>query len=90
MKELHYGTKAKKDLKKYRNNPHKMENLFQILNMLVNEIEVPATFQPHRLVGQYKDCLECHIESDFLLIWFDEKSDIIEVVRIGSHSELFK
>jgi mRNA interferase YafQ len=34
--------------------------------------------------------MECHIEGDFLLIWFDENSDVIEIIRIGSHSELFK
>ncbi|MDR3141751.1 MAG: type II toxin-antitoxin system YafQ family toxin, partial [Tannerellaceae bacterium] len=31
----------------------------------------------------------CHIEGDFLLIWLDENSDFIEILRIGSHSELF-
>ncbi len=33
--------------------------------------------------------MECHVESDFLLIWIDEETDVIEIVRIGSHSELF-
>ena len=26
---------------------------------------------------------------DFLLIWIDPDTDIIELVRLGSHSELF-
>ncbi|WP_298646423.1 type II toxin-antitoxin system YafQ family toxin [uncultured Proteiniphilum sp.] len=65
MKELRYSTKAKKDLKKYRNNPRKMEKLYQVLYMLINDIQVPETFQPHQLIGQYKGCLECHIEPDF-------------------------
>ncbi len=34
--------------------------------------------------------MECHIESDFLLIWIDEQKGIVELVRLGSHSELFK
>lgn len=33
---------------------------------------------------------ECHIQGDFLLIWFDEENDIIELVRLGLHSELFR
>lgn len=70
MKEIRYSTKAKKDLKKYRNNPQKMEKLYKILNMLAKDIEIPPIFQPHKLIGQYKNCMECHIESDFLLIWF--------------------
>ena len=41
------------------------------------------------ITGEYKGCLECHIQGDFLLIWYDEKSGIIELVRLGSHSDLF-
>ena len=33
--------------------------------------------------------MECHVCNDFLLIWIDETSDIIQVVRLGSHSEVF-
>ena len=42
-----------------------------------------------KLIGTYKDCMECHVGSDFLLIWIDAASDMVEIVRIGSHSELF-
>lgn len=66
-----------------------MEKLHEVLNMLVNEKEIPANFHPHKLTGQYKDCMECHIEGDFLLIWFDEDNGIIEILRLGNHSELF-
>lgn len=33
--------------------------------------------------------MECHVEGDFLLIWIDEASNTIGVLRLGSHSELF-
>lgn len=33
--------------------------------------------------------MECHVENDVLLIWFDKEHDIIKAVRTGSHSELF-
>lgn len=42
------------------------------------------------LAGDYKGCMECHIESDFLLIWLDESNQTIALVRLGTHSELFK
>ena len=41
------------------------------------------------LHGNYQGCMECHIQGDFLLIWIDPDTDIIELVRLGSHSELF-
>ncbi len=89
MKALHYSTKAKKDLKKYRHNLQKMKKLYEALNMLVNDIQLPDTYKSHKLTGNYHGCMECHIEGDFLLIWIDEENNAIEVLRIGSHSELF-
>lgn len=34
--------------------------------------------------------MECHVENDFLLIWIDKNEDLIKLIRLGSHSELFK
>jgi addiction module toxin, RelE/StbE family len=90
MKTLRYSTQYKKDFKKYRNQPEKLQKLLKVLIMLENGEELPKALKVHRLSGKYKDCFECHIEGDFLLIWFDIDSDIIEILRIGSHSELFK
>ena len=90
MKSLHYSSKAKKDLKRYRSNVKKLHKLYEVLYMLVNDIELPAVYKAHELVGDYKGCMECHIEGDFLLIWIDIESNTIEILRLGSHSELFK
>ena len=89
MKTLRYGTQYKKDFKKYRNNPQKLEKLLDVFRMLENEMELSAELKAHKLIGKYKGCIECHIEGDFLLIWFDEDSNFIDIIRIGSHSELF-
>lgn len=90
MKNLRPTTQYKKDYKRFRNNPKKVEALKEALLMLKNEQPIPARFQPHILYGEYRGCMECHIQGDFLLIWFDKESDIIELVRLGSHSELFR
>lgn len=34
--------------------------------------------------------MECHVKNDLLLIWLDETENIIKLVRLGTHSELFK
>lgn len=88
MKKLRPSTQFKKDYKKYRNSPKKLKNLTTVLQLLAEEKEIPSLYKPHFLKGEYNGCLECHIENDFLLIWINE--DIIELVRLGSHSELFK
>lgn len=78
-----------RDYKRIRNNPNKVEKLNQILKILANEEPIPQENNPHMLSGNYKGYMECHIESDFLLIWFDPNTDQIDLVRLGSHSELF-
>ena len=90
MKKLQPTTQFKKDYKRIKNNPNKVKDLQEILEMLKNEQPIPAEYKPHLLHGEYKGCLECHIQNDFLLIWIDDVNDIIELVRLGSHSELFK
>ena len=90
MKSLKTSTQYRKDLKRYRNKPQKLAALKQVLELLINEQPIPQEYYPHMLQGEYKGCMECHIQGDFLLIWIDEVNDIIELVRLGSHSELFR
>ena len=90
MKNFKTSTQFKKDLKRYKNNPKKLAELKVVLTLLKNEQPIPAKYLPHMLHGEYKGCMECHIQGDFLLIWIDEERDIIELVRIGTHSELFR
>jgi mRNA interferase YafQ len=89
MKKLFLSSRYKKDFKRYQYNAQKLKALKEVLNMLQYEQPIPAEYQPHMLHGNYKGCMECHIQGDFLLIWVDPNSDIIELVRLGSHSELF-
>lgn len=89
MKQLQPTTQFKKDLKRYKHQPKLLAELKVLLDLLINEQPIPEAYFPHPLVGNYKGCLECHIESDFLLMWIDDKRDIIELVRLGTHSELF-
>ena len=90
MKTLRFSSQFKKDAKRFRNQPIKMAKVLEILQMLRDDIPIPKQFKPHLLTGEYKGCMECHIENDFLLIWIDELQNQIGVLRLGSHSELFK
>ena len=89
MKKLKPTSQYKKDYKRYRNQPKKLEKLFEILKYLQEEVALPKENYPHPLSGCYAGHMECHIEGDFLLIWMDPESDVISLVRLGSHSELF-
>lgn len=87
MKKIHQSGQYKKDLKRYSNKPETLKILLDILRKLANEEPIPKDYNPHTLVGDYKGFWECHIQNDVLLIWID--SERIELVRLGSHSELY-
>lgn len=89
MKTLQPTTQYRKDLKRYKHQPKKLADLIALLKLIQNEQPIPSKYQPHSLHGRYNNCIECHIQGDFLLIWFDPKSNVIELVRLGTHSELF-
>ncbi len=90
MKEIKSGRQFKKDLKKFANQPKKLKKLYHFINSyLVPEVSIPQKYRPHMLQGDYAGHMECHIEGDFLLIWIDEIANVIKLVRVGSHSELF-
>ena len=79
----------KKDLKRIQNNPKKIEHLKTVLLILKETGTLPEEYNPHKLIGDYKGFMECHVENDLLLIWYDQEENIIKLVRLGSHSELF-
>lgn len=84
MKKLFLSSRYKKDFKRYQNYPKKLKALKEVLIMLQHEQPIPAEYQPHMLHGNYKGCMECHVQGDYLLIWFDPNTDIIELVLRNS------
>lgn len=90
MWELKISKQFKKDLKRYQNDPKQIARLKEVLLMLKENGVVPKEYKPHMLIGEYSGYMECHIESDTLLIWHDETENVIKLIRLGSHSELFK
>lgn len=90
MKELRYTRQFKKDLKRFLGQPKKLAELQVVLDMLRQDLPLPEKYRQHQLKGEYTGCIECHIEGDFLLIWYDETTNTLALFRLGSHSELFK
>ena len=79
----------KKDVKRLLNSGNKnFQKLKDVIKTLASENPLPEKHRPHKLTGNWKDHMECHIEPDWLLFYridFDNK--ILILVRTGSHSE---
>lgn len=89
MNTLKITSQFKKDLKRYKHKPLVIAKLEEILTILAHGDSIPEGNNPHLLTGNYKGHMECHVESDTLLIWWDKEAGIIKLIRFGSHSELF-
>lgn len=93
MYHLEPTTKFKKDLKKIKKSQKYYSAAIEVLKKLEQGgiAEIPNSMIPHKLKGNYKDNWECHIKPDLLIIWFQmESPDVVKLIRIGSHSDLFK
>ncbi len=68
-----------------------LEKLKKVVRLLVEEQLLPDRYRDHSLVGDWAGYRDCHIESDWLLLYkinLDEK--ILTLARTGTHSDLFK
>ena len=59
-----------------------------VIYYLINDHEIPPKYRDHALSGEWSGFRECHIKPDLLLI-YESGEDFIQLVRLGSHSELF-
>ena len=58
------------------------------ITTLLKEESMPQEVKDHPLKGNYSDYREFHISGDLLLIYRVE-DEILKLIRVGSHSELF-
>ena len=88
-----YSTKFKKALKKLIKQGKDINELFDIIDKLANDEKLNIKYKNHSLVNDkyYKDCNECHINPDWLLIYrYNKDKLLLLLIDAGSHSELFK
>ena len=38
--------------------------------------------------GRYNDCRDCHLRSDLVLVYRKHDPDVLELIRIGTHTQL--
>lgn len=88
MRSIRRDTQFKRDVKRIRKRGNDIEKLKNIIHCLVNAEKPPPGNKDHPLKGTLKDCRECHIEPDWLLIYRIEGSELC-LVRTGSHADLF-
>ena len=88
MKTPVYTNQFKKDYKAMQKRGKDIAKIKFVITELANEKDLPPSNKDHLLTGNYKDCRECHIEPDWLLVYELFETEI-RFLRTGTHSDLF-
>ena len=81
----------KKDLKRARKRGLPVGDLEAVVDMILEDADLPPKHHDHLLSGDYAGFRECHIQPDWLLIYLDEPEFcVVTAIRTGSHSDLFQ
>ncbi|WIW70905.1 type II toxin-antitoxin system RelE/ParE family toxin [Anaerosinus gibii] len=90
MLKLQFSSKYKKDYKLIKKRGYDESKLIEVIKILQQEKTLDVKYKDHALIGDYEGYRECHIESDWLLIYKIENKRLILVLsRTGTHSDLF-
>ncbi len=88
--EVKFTSKFKKDFKLLKKRNLELDKLYKVIDTLSAGLPLPEEYHDHPLIGNYKGARECHIRPDWLLIYgIYENILVLELIRTGSHSDLF-
>lgn len=88
MRSIRQDARFKRDVKLMKRRSKDMRKPKAVIEKLALGERLPAQRRDHSLTGPLKDCRECHIEPDWLLIYRIEGSELC-LVRTGTHTDLF-
>ena len=86
------SNKFNKQLKKIIKQGKDLEKLINVVKSLANGETLDLKYRDHALqdTKYYRNCRECHIEPDWLLVYkYKDVEIILYLVETGSHSDIF-
>ncbi len=90
MLEVKYTSRFKKDYKRLMKRGYDMDRLLDVVDMLREDGELPAQYKDHPLHGDYEGHRDCHIDPDWVLIYFKNATTLVlSLTRTGTHSDVF-
>jgi mRNA interferase YafQ len=91
MRTISRTSRFKRDYKREAKGPHRTTldaDLMAAVSLLATDSALPEKFCDHSLSGGWIDHRDCHIRPDLVLIYRIPDAESLELVRLGSHSEL--
>ena len=91
MRDVKYTTRFQRDYRREKSGRYakKLDALLmEAVNLLAEDMPLPQRNFDHQLSGEWSDHRDCHIRPDLVLIYRKPDDESLELVRLGSHSEL--
>jgi mRNA interferase YafQ len=91
MREVRLTNRFKRDYKREKSGRQAKTldaALMAAVNLLAADLSLPHRNFDHPLSGEWSDHRDCHVKPDLILIYRKPDEDHLDLVRLGSHSEL--
>ncbi len=91
MRTIEQTRQFKRDMKREAKGAHRAHlaaAFVGIVEALARDEPLAAKYRDHALSGDWKDHRDCHIRPDLVLIYRKPDPYTLQLVRLGSHSEL--
>jgi len=91
MRKIEFTTRFNRDFKREFKGQHGKtldNNLRAAVALIASGIALPPNMRDHPLSGSWEDHRDCHLRPDLVLIYRFIGQDVVQFVRLGSHSEL--
>ncbi len=91
MRTIRYTKRFKRDYRRELSGGHgkKLEAMIEeIVTLLAKDLPLPYRYLDHPLSGVWGDHRDCHVRPDLVLIYRKTDDNDLDLVRLGSHSEL--
>ena len=91
MRTIKQSSAFKSDLKREAKGLHRValaKGFVDIVATLAKDEPLAKKHRDHALTGDWKDHRDCHLKPDLVLIYRKPDDTVLQLVRLGSHSEL--
>ena len=88
MLEVKQTAQFKRDLKLCAKRRYDLQRLIAVIDILRIPAPLPPVNKDHPLSGNWANHQECHIQSDWLLIYRVDGNELM-LYRTGTHADLF-
>jgi mRNA interferase YafQ len=92
MRRIERTGAFRRDFKREKRGQHRRDIdslVSDVVSLLAEDKPLSEKNRDHGLSGDWRDHRECHLKPDLLLLYRKPDGEVLQLVRMGSHSELF-